>query len=136
MKNKRLIYATIFCVLMIIEICIALFVHDAFRKVYSVLKNACENSELNVSQTKLPEGNSVLLICPRCQSTQYRKSVKYNSNPYISPIWFHNPIFKVIALFFQLFWFFTQRKKTVYRCIVCGYTWRERPHVYGKLEIQ
>ncbi len=34
MKNKRLIYATIFCVLMIIEICIALFVHDAFVRPY------------------------------------------------------------------------------------------------------
>ena len=34
MKNKRLTYATIFCVLMIIEICIALFVHDAFVRPY------------------------------------------------------------------------------------------------------
>ena len=34
MKNKRLIYATIFCVLMILEICIALFVHDAFVRPY------------------------------------------------------------------------------------------------------
>ena len=34
MKNKRLIYATIFCVLMIMEICIALFVHDAFVRPY------------------------------------------------------------------------------------------------------
>lgn len=34
MKNKRLIYATIFCVLMILEIGIALFVHDAFVRPY------------------------------------------------------------------------------------------------------
>ena len=34
MKNKRLLYATIFCVLMILEICIALFVHDAFVRPY------------------------------------------------------------------------------------------------------
>ena len=34
MKNKRLIYATIFCVLMIMEICIALFVQDAFVRPY------------------------------------------------------------------------------------------------------
>lgn len=34
MKNKRLIYATIFCVLMIMEICIALFVHDVFVRPY------------------------------------------------------------------------------------------------------
>lgn len=34
MKNKRLIYATIFCVLVIMEICIALFVHDAFVRPY------------------------------------------------------------------------------------------------------
>ena len=34
MKNKRLLYATVFCVLMIMEICIALFVHDAFVRPY------------------------------------------------------------------------------------------------------
>lgn len=34
MKTKRLIYATIFCALMIMEICIALFVHDAFVRPY------------------------------------------------------------------------------------------------------
>lgn len=34
MKNKRLIYATIFSVLMIIEISIALFVHDDFVRPY------------------------------------------------------------------------------------------------------
>lgn len=34
MKNKRLIYATVFCVLMIMEICIALFVHDVFVRPY------------------------------------------------------------------------------------------------------
>lgn len=34
MKNKRVIYATIFCVLMIMEIYIALFVHDVFVRPY------------------------------------------------------------------------------------------------------
>ena len=34
MKNKRLIYATVFCVLMILEIGIALFIHDAFVRPY------------------------------------------------------------------------------------------------------
>lgn len=34
MKNKRMIYTAIFCVLMVIEICIALFVHDAFVRPY------------------------------------------------------------------------------------------------------
>ena len=34
MKNKRLIYAIIFCVLIAIEICIALFVHDSFVRPY------------------------------------------------------------------------------------------------------
>ena len=34
MKNKRLLYAAIFCGLLAIEVCIALFVHDAFIRPY------------------------------------------------------------------------------------------------------
>ena len=34
LKNKRVIYVTIFCCLLAIEVCIALFVHDAFVRPY------------------------------------------------------------------------------------------------------
>ena len=34
MKNKRVIYMAIFCGLLAVEICIALFVHDAFVRPY------------------------------------------------------------------------------------------------------
>lgn len=34
MKNKRLSYAAAFCALLVIEICIALFVHDVFVRPY------------------------------------------------------------------------------------------------------
>lgn len=34
MKNKRVIYVTIFCGLLAVEVCIALFVHDAFVRPY------------------------------------------------------------------------------------------------------
>ena len=34
MKNKRLLYAAIFCGLLAIEVCIALFIHDAFIRPY------------------------------------------------------------------------------------------------------
>ena len=34
LKNKRVIYVTIFCCLLAVEVCIALFVHDAFVRPY------------------------------------------------------------------------------------------------------
>ena len=34
LKNKRVIYVAIFCVLLAVEVCIALFVHDAFVRPY------------------------------------------------------------------------------------------------------
>lgn len=34
MKNKRVIYVAIFCGLLAVEVCIALFVHDAFVRPY------------------------------------------------------------------------------------------------------
>lgn len=34
MKNKRLLYGLIFCALLLAEVCIALFVHDAFIRPY------------------------------------------------------------------------------------------------------
>ena len=34
MKNKRVLYAAIFCGLLAVEMCIALFVHDAFVRPY------------------------------------------------------------------------------------------------------
>ena len=34
MKNKRVIYIAVFCGLLAVEICIALFVHDAFVRPY------------------------------------------------------------------------------------------------------
>ena len=34
MKNKRVLYVTFFCVLLAVEVCIALFVHDAFIRPY------------------------------------------------------------------------------------------------------
>lgn len=34
MKNKRLLYTFLFCGLLALEICIALFVHDAFIRPY------------------------------------------------------------------------------------------------------
>lgn len=34
MKNKRVIYGAIFCSLLAVEVCIALFVHDAFVRPY------------------------------------------------------------------------------------------------------
>jgi len=34
LKNRRIIYVAIFCSLLIVELCIALFVHDAFVRPY------------------------------------------------------------------------------------------------------
>ena len=34
MRNKRVVYVTIFCGLLAVEVCIALFVHDAFVRPY------------------------------------------------------------------------------------------------------
>ena len=34
MKNKRVIYLAIFCGLLAVEVCIALFIHDAFVRPY------------------------------------------------------------------------------------------------------
>lgn len=34
MKNKRILYGSIFCGLLAVEVCIALFVHDAFIRPY------------------------------------------------------------------------------------------------------